>query len=51
MLMVKNIKKIASSKDISKDLKALIVEYKPIEKIDSNLEIKEIMSEMFKGKK
>ncbi len=51
ILMVKNIKKIASSKNIEEELKRLLVSYQPIEKSDTQLEIKEIISERFKGKR
>ena len=51
ILMAKNIIKLASSKSIKEDLKSLIVGYKPIEKIETKLEIKEIITEIFKGKK
>ncbi len=52
ILMAKEIIKITSSKkDISKELKKLLLNYKPIEKEEIKLEIKEIITELFKGKK
>ena len=49
IFMAKNIIKLASSKSKKEDLEALIVKYKPIKEPKFKVEIKEIMTEIFKG--
>lgn len=50
-LMAKNIKKLISSKNIKEDLEKLLVHYKAVSKVDTTLEISEVVSEIFKGKR
>ncbi|MEA1953013.1 MAG: helicase-related protein [Campylobacterota bacterium] len=49
VLISQEIKKVASSKNITEALKELLDNYKPIVKVHNKLEVKEIMSEVFKG--
>lgn len=50
-LMAKKIKKLISSKNIKEDLEKLLVNYKAVSKVDTTLEISEVVSEIFKGKR
>ena len=51
IFMAKSIIKSASSKMIKADITNLIENYSPIKELDSNIKIKIIMSEIFKGKR
>ena len=50
-LMAKKVKKLGSSKSIKEDLEKLLANYKAVSKVDTTLEISEVVSEIFKGKR